>query len=124
MREHHFDPETGGINGGKLMLFCTVCDKFVEEQTKHCGACDRCCYGFDHHCEWLNNCIGKTNYSAFRHLVAYYLAFLTASLLLILALFLGGVMSDKDLQSGRRRWYVVLVYVELALTVAPVVFMF
>lgn len=30
-KEYLFDAEIGGINGGKLALFCTVCDKYVEE---------------------------------------------------------------------------------------------
>jgi len=30
-KEYLFDAETGGEGGGKLVLFCTVCDKFVEE---------------------------------------------------------------------------------------------
>jgi palmitoyltransferase ZDHHC1/11 len=27
--------------------------------------CNRCTLGFDHHCKFLNNCIGKKNYSLF-----------------------------------------------------------
>ena len=34
-------------------------------QTKHCTACDACVEGFDHHCVWLNQCIGKKNYRTF-----------------------------------------------------------
>jgi hypothetical protein len=29
----------------------------------------RCVSGFDHHCKWLNNCIGKKNYNYFIKLI-------------------------------------------------------
>jgi hypothetical protein len=42
--------------------YCPVCDTHVLEGTKHCNRCKRCAKGFDHHCKWLNNCIGYNNY--------------------------------------------------------------
>ncbi|KAL4457047.1 hypothetical protein ABPG74_014685 [Tetrahymena malaccensis] len=50
---------------GKGMLWCVVCKGYVQEQSKHCSQCNRCTEVFDHHCVWLNNCIGRRNYSYF-----------------------------------------------------------
>lgn len=46
-------------------LYCVVCKGHVEKRTKHCGICSKCCFKFDHHCKWLNSCIGGRNYSLF-----------------------------------------------------------
>lgn len=44
---------------------CRVCKTHVKLKSKHCGECDRCVENFDHHCKWLNNCIGEKNYTHF-----------------------------------------------------------
>lgn len=31
-------------------------------RTKHCRRCGKCIVGFDHHCLWLNTCVGARNY--------------------------------------------------------------
>ena len=50
-------------------FFCDVCDTFVEDTSKHCGACTRCVNKFDHHCKYLNNCVGAKNYKLFFKLI-------------------------------------------------------
>ena len=51
---------------------CTLCKAHVNEESKHCGQCDRCVEGFDHHCKWLNNCIGLRNYRFFALLISFF----------------------------------------------------
>lgn len=45
--------------------FCGICNVPVFARSKHCRACAKCVDVFDHHCMWLNNCVGGQNYSAF-----------------------------------------------------------
>jgi hypothetical protein len=33
--------------------------------TRYCSQCNKHVYGMDHHCVWLNNCIGTKNYTSF-----------------------------------------------------------
>ncbi|KAL4448767.1 hypothetical protein ABPG74_012856 [Tetrahymena malaccensis] len=52
---------------GHLQQFrtCETCQIYKNKDMKHCRTCDNCVCQFDHHCVWLNNCIGKRNYTDF-----------------------------------------------------------
>ena len=54
--------------------FCAKCNIWRPARCHHCSVCDRCVLQFDHHCGWLNNCVGYNNY---RHFLLT-LIFLTA----------------------------------------------
>jgi len=41
---------------------CLLCQARVQENSKHCKACNRCTLQFDHHCVWVNNCVARRNY--------------------------------------------------------------
>ncbi|XP_064293084.1 palmitoyltransferase ZDHHC11 [Plodia interpunctella] len=45
---------------------CHLCNIYTSSKnTKHCSLCNKCIDHFDHHCKWLNNCIGQRNYTSF-----------------------------------------------------------
>lgn len=45
---------------------CHICNiRASGPQTKHCRMCNKCVERFDHHCKWLNQCVGARNYVAF-----------------------------------------------------------
>ena len=38
-----------------------MCNVFKPERCHHCSACNRCVLNMDHHCPWINNCVGFWN---------------------------------------------------------------
>ena len=48
---------------------CEICDAHVLNNSKHCRPCNRCTAEFDHHCSWINNCVGLSNYAHFMRML-------------------------------------------------------
>mmetsp|Transcript_39225 Transcript_39225/g.53265 ORF Transcript_39225/g.53265 Transcript_39225/m.53265 type:complete len:126 (+) Transcript_39225:1335-1712(+) len=59
---------------------CPDCQVIRTPRSRHCAICNRCVERFDHHCPWINNCIGIRNHNAFMA----FLLFLFIDLILII----------------------------------------
>ena len=74
--------------------FCNLCEVYVAPRTRHCYRCGKCISRYDHHCPWLNNCVGEANYGSFIALVSSLLVL--TSLHLALIMHAGGLLLVDD----------------------------
>lgn len=55
----------------KELKYCAQCQLYKPDFARHCSVCGRCVYHFDHHCYFVNNCIGRNNYRQFISFLLY-----------------------------------------------------
>jgi len=50
---------------------CTRCETYRPPRAHHCRICQRCIRRMDHHCPWINNCVGERNQKYFLQFLVY-----------------------------------------------------
>lgn len=54
-----------GLREGQVLFKCPKCCSIKPERAHHCSVCQRCIRKMDHHCVWVNNCVGEGNQKYF-----------------------------------------------------------
>ena len=77
----------------KMERKCLRCQSVKPPRTHHCSVCGRCVMKMDHHCPWMNNCIGLRNMKQFVlfNFYVFICAFWTT-----LRLVIEGIICKKD----------------------------
>lgn len=58
-----------------FVRYCEKCAMVKPDRAHHCSVCGTCILKMDHHCPWINNCIGFNNYKFFVLYLGYSLMY-------------------------------------------------
>lgn len=92
----------------KFKRICRRCKAFKPQRAHHCSICRRCIIKMDHHCPWVNNCVGIGNHKYFLLFVFYTFISCCYSLVLVVTRFstcgLGGIESSRAYRRGHTQF--------------------
>ena len=63
---------------------CPECMIIKTPRSRHCSICNKCVERYDHHCPWINNCVGIKNHRSF-------MIFISSLVITIIGSFVGTI---------------------------------
>ena len=77
------------------IALCPDCLVVRTPRSRHCNTCNVCVERFDHHCPWINNCVGVNNHVYF----IFFLFFLMSTIISVFTCTLIGLLDAEALGS-------------------------
>ena len=88
-------------NNVNIIEYCPYCRTKMTKKIKHCHVCKKCVKGFDHHCNWIDNCVGENNRVRFLIFVFITMGNLMFNLMIgIIDLKNGTELNNFDMNNG------------------------
>ena len=75
---------------------CPDCRIIRTSRSRHCAICNVCVERFDHHCPWINNCVGVRNHGAFLVYLLSTAVLCLASMILSVATMVYGISENVE----------------------------
>lgn len=80
--------------------YCQKCQCQKPDRTHHCSACGQCVLKMDHHCPWINNCVGFFNQKFF-YLFLFWGTILSLWVFITCAIEVGRYFNDLSAQNAK-----------------------
>jgi len=91
--------------------YCEKCLAIKPDRSHHCSVCEKCTLKMDHHCPWVNNCVGFHNYKFFLlflgYAILYCLWIATTSFRFFLRIWL---YREEDIVAGSHKYHILFVF--------------
>ncbi|XP_077401126.1 uncharacterized protein LOC144035371 isoform X1 [Vanacampus margaritifer] len=84
------------MQGCEGWTVCSRCETYRPPRAHHCRVCQRCIRRMDHHCPWINNCVGELNQKYFIQFLFYTGVASVYAMLLVVSAWVWRIRSERD----------------------------
>ncbi|CAN9509333.1 unnamed protein product [Ophioblennius macclurei] len=75
---------------------CSRCETYRPPRAHHCRVCQRCIRRMDHHCPWINNCVGELNQKYFIQFLFYTGVASLYSMVLVVSAWVWRIRNERE----------------------------